>query len=257
MLESENPAFEQKKLFEKSNARSMRTFGEKIRNVEQKDIESIETPTESILHVARHLKRLSSEIKEKLIGKKTSDGEKEIIIDESYLERQLKSTGSKFNEKLGNPEALIGFAKNILREKVEKSEEIPWFNNAKTGEKRSDLEIKITDDQKKILGLDPEDKLGTLSVIEITPEIEDKIKKEQRGKGELKDQIIVNTIENITPPETDNLIISIKTPPRQEKPVFYTMYTGILAPSLPRKEEQIEEEFEYNKKWWDKHAFVK
>ncbi len=80
---------------------------------------------------------------------------------------------------------------------------------------------------------------------------------EQRGKGEAKDRIVVNVIEGLEPPTTDTLVIVLKMQPGSHQPEFYSTYTGINSPKLPRPDEQSPEELAYNREWWGRHAFVK
>ena len=107
------------------------------------------------------------------------------------------------------------------------------------------------------LGLEPDEAFGDQSLVEITPEIQDKVQRVQRGRGEAKDQITVNIIEGIKPPEADLIIVTLKKESKEAPPVVYTVFTGMRTPSLPRREEQSEEEFEYNREFWDRHAFIK
>lgn len=67
----------------------------------------------------------------------------------------------------------------------------------------------------------------------------------------------MNVVEGIDIPKTDNLIIEIRKETPDSPPVFYTVYTGILAPRLPRPSKQSSEELRYNQEWWERHAFIK
>ena len=107
------------------------------------------------------------------------------------------------------------------------------------------------------LGLLPGEMLGTGSVIPITPELASRVSKERRGKGEVRDQIVVNVINSMAPPETDQLIIAIKRPKSTGRIEFYSTYTGIDSANLPRPLEQNPDELAYNQAWWEAHAFVK
>ena len=234
----------------------IRIYGEKVRDVELSDIESMIVPQEAILHVTRHLNELTSDARLKLVGKQIEDEGTTIMIDEEFINKQLESAGSKFNNKISDPEIIIAICRDMIFEAID-SNNIAWMKNSQTGEMTARFQIEMEDKHKEMLGLNSEEMLGTASVIGITSEIQGQVERELRGKGEVKDQIEINVIRNIPVPETDNLIVVIKKEDELSEPYFYTTYTGVLAPSLPRPEEQSSDELEYNRDWWDGHAFIK
>lgn len=226
----------------------IRFFGEQKGSLTETEAEETTTTPDSILHITRHLKSVSPEAKKKLLA---------LDVTDDFIEAQLDSAGSKFHEKINDPYKLLEVCQKAVKDKLSGGEEIPWIYSKEADEFEAKIKVEVSPEQKQALGLNPDEYAGDVSVIEITPEIENQITKEQRGKGEKKDHIEVNVISGVDLPETDTLIISLKKKRQEDAPEFYTAYTGIIAPDLPRKEEQSEEEFEYNKQWWDQHAFIK
>ena len=227
----------------------VRFFGEIKELLSGSEVEKIQTTPASILHVSRHLKKLNPEARKKILS---FEG-----VTDDFITAQLQTVGSKFHEKIDDPYKLLKVCHQALRDKISGAEKIPWLYSKEVDEFEAIIKIELSPEQKQSLGLNPNEYAGDVSVIEITPEIENQITKEQRGKGEKKDHIEVNVISGVDLPETDTLIISLKKKNQDSPPELYTAYTGIIAPSLPRKEEQSEEEFSYNKSWWDNHAFIK
>ena len=226
----------------------VRFFGEIKEWLSKLEAKQIEATPASVLHIIRHLKSLSPEAKNKLLA---------LDVDEDFINAQLESIGSKFHKKINDPYQLLEVCQEVIQEKVNNGAEIPWIYSKEAGEFEAKIKIEFSTEQKQALGLDPDEYTGDISVVRITPEIENQVTKEQRGQGEEKDHIEINVISGIKPPETDTLIISLKKKGSEDLPQFYTVYTGILSPSLPRAEEQSEEEFKYNKSWWSSYAFIK
>ncbi|MBU1951585.1 hypothetical protein KJ733_01580 [Patescibacteria group bacterium] len=234
----------------------VRIYGERAQIVELSDVELLKIPQEAVLHVTRHLTELSGEVRERLIGTQIDDEGKTVIVDKEFISVQLESAGSKFNDKISDPEILIAVCREMMIEEVNAGQ-VSWIENSATGEMTAKFQAEPGDKYKEMLGLGSEEKLGTTSVVEITPNIQGQVEREPRGKGETKDQIEVNVVRGIPAPKTDNLIIVIKKQSKDSEPYFYTAYTGILAPSLPRPEKQSPDELKYNQEWWEKHAFVR
>ncbi|MFA5076495.1 MAG: hypothetical protein WC480_03720 [Patescibacteria group bacterium] len=234
----------------------VRFYGETAGNVEQRDINNLRLPTESTLHVARHLTNISPEAKAKLLGQTINDEGNEIVVDEKFITAQLEAAGSKFHPKINDPEALSLFCQEKLVEALENNQTIIWIKNQTTDEARANIQITVTAADKTRFGLAPEESFGTSSVIKITPDVANKVTQKMRGQGEAKDQVTINTIGDISAPQTNDLVITIIRKSGQT-PEFYTAYTGIIAPHLPRAETQSPEELQYNKDWWSQYAFVK
>jgi hypothetical protein len=234
----------------------VRMYGEPGGKVEQKDLETLRVSTGSLLHVTRHLTGMSPEARQRLVGKSHVDGGQERVIDDEFIDAQLASTGSKFNEKITDPQLMIDFCLRRYKEAIEAGDAGEWLKRSETGMVDTGIFIDVTPEQKVELGLGPEDHLGTSSVIEITPEVADKVRREIRGKGEVHDHIEVNVVGG-TPPVTDQMVIVLRRHLDSDVPEFFSAYSGILTPNMPRPDRQAGEELAHNKAWWDSHAFVK
>ncbi|MFA6392217.1 MAG: hypothetical protein WCW66_05760 [Patescibacteria group bacterium] len=234
----------------------VRVYGEHSGSLRVEELKQLEIKIENIMHIVRHFTGLSVESRSKLVGQELQNGEQRQIIDDTFVNAQLESTGSKFNDKLQDPDQIIQLCKDLIIHSVQSGKDVAWVKET-GGDFSAKLQVDVSAEMKKQIGLSVDDKLGTASVIPITPEIEEKVSKQQRGKGEAKDLVQINVIENIPTPQTDTLIIEIKKREENSAPYLYTAYTGTLAPSLPRPETQSAEELEYNQTWWNRHAFIK
>jgi hypothetical protein len=234
----------------------VRVYGERVGSVTVEELEKLEIHTENIMHLVRHLIGLSDDARSQLVGQELQDGEQSQTVDEAFINAQLESTGSKFNDKLQDPDQIIQLCKDIIIHSVQSGKDVAWVKES-GGDFSAKFQVEIPTEMKKQVGLSTDDKLGAASVIPITPEIESKVSKQQRGKGEVKDLVKINVVEGIPTPQTDTLIIEIKKHEENGAPYLYTAYTGMLAPSLPRPETQSAEELAYNQEWWDWHAFIK
>ncbi len=234
----------------------VRMYGEPGSKVEQEDLETLRVSTGSLLHVSRHLASMSLEARQRLIGRRHTDGDKELVIDDAFVDAQLASTGSKFNEKITDPQVMIDFCLRRYKEAIEAGNAGKWLKRPKTGMVDTGIFIEVTPEQKAELGLEPEDHIGTASLIQITPEIADRVRREIRGKGEVHDHIEVNVIDGEAP-LTDKMVIVLRRHPDSDAPEFFSAYTGIMSPNMPRPDLQDKDELAYNKAWWDRHAFVK
>lgn len=234
-----------------------RIYGEAIREVEPGDLDNFVITPESLLHIIRHLVGLSADMRTKLVGVEIQNGDEVMTVDDAFLNAQLSTTGSKFDAKLQDPEDMIKHAKEWVLDQLKNGKQVKWFKGWQKGQQIAKFFLALSAEQKAELGLDSEEKLGTSGVIPISSEIADQVKREMRGEGEESDRIIVNVIDGIPTPRTDSLMVWLKRKDGSDEVEFYTMYTGIMTPALPRKGEQPDDEFEYNKEWWGKHVFVK
>lgn len=201
---------------------------------------------QTILHLTRHLSKLSPESKQKILA--FSDME----VSEALLNNLLNTLGSKFHPKVNNPFLLADFCITIAENYLNKNA-LNW----KDGENKqyTEFEYLVTQKDKNQFGLSKEDSFGTGSVIEIPAEELPNVKKEIRGKGENVDQLEVNVLYGIPPQETDNLVITLgKT---DQGISLLSAYTGILAPPFPGKFNQTPEQEAQSKAFWSKHAFLK
>ncbi|MFA5107002.1 MAG: hypothetical protein WC497_01600 [Patescibacteria group bacterium] len=234
----------------------VRVFGEKAGRVEPREIDEIASRTDLLLHLTRHLASLSPEAKQRLCELRVRVGQEMRPVDDAYLAKQTETAGSKFHPAVDDPYKLIDFCVEKLRQMVSDESEIPWVR-LETGEWRATLQIPITPEDKAEFGIPSGESFGTASVVEITPELQARVEKEARGKGEAVDGITVNVIRGMPEPPSDNLIVVIRKRNEGEPAQLYTAYTGVPAPALPRPDKQSPEELSYNSEWWEKHAFIK
>ncbi|MFA6132329.1 MAG: hypothetical protein WC702_04725 [Patescibacteria group bacterium] len=234
----------------------IRQYGEKVGVFEQADLESIKITTESLIHIARHLVSLSREAQSRLIGQDFLDGSEHRTIDDDFLASQLATAGSKFNPTINNPEKIVSFCLEKIKT-ILATGQIPfWIKDPITGNMSVDFRVVVTPEDKDNFGIPVAEKLGTASLVKITPEIADRVSEEWRGAGQAVDRIKVNVVSGVEVPMTDNLIITVKKRP-DRPPVLYTAFTGIATALPPRPSEQSAEALEYNKKWWSDYAFIK
>lgn len=230
----------------------IRRYGEMSPVTEQEVAEFRRTP-ESYAHIIRHMRRLSGEAEKRALAYTIRDGEEIKPVTKELLRELLRTTNSKFNEKIDDPLAIISFAEEHVQEKVKKREKLLWQKTPRD-EYICRLVSYITPPEKAFFNLGPDESLGACHVLEITEEIAPQITRGIRGTGELRDQVPVNIIYD-TPPQSNTLIIILKKPDISAPATIYTAYTGIIAPPLPYHT-QIQEEFAYNQDWWEKHTFI-
>ncbi len=252
MTNRENAIESKDSFFEKDG---IRYYAKIEGEVESSEIEKLGIPITTLLHISRHLRSLSSEARQALLGRAIDEGETSMVTDE-FLDAELQSTGSKFSKKIQDPQQVAALCKELLLQKAERSE-LYWMKNSATGEKVAVTDAVVTNDQKQSLGLETDDHLGDSNVVEVTSELKDRVQQEQRGRGDERDRVVVNIITGVEIPLTDRLCIVVTQSAKSSTPILHTAFTGFPAPSLPREEEQGAEEYEYNKAWWDRHAFVK
>jgi hypothetical protein len=235
----------------------VRRYGRKVGEVAASELSAVEVPSKTLLHITRHLSTLAPEARARLRGLQVFEGEGAGEVDDEFIDAELASTGSKFHRKIDQPETISTFAIEQVLAAVQAGESVVWVRHPHTKEQEAIFSIEVTPQQKALLGLARDDRLGTLSLIPITPEIADNVHKEQRGTGEERDQIEINVVEGMTVPQTDQLIVSLMRSGTNDPVWLHTTFTGIHAPALPREHEQTLEEFDYNREWWDRHAFIK
>ncbi len=234
-----------------------RIYGKRIRDLEPSDLEQVEITPDALLHVTRHLVSLSSEARTHLLQLERTDETGAQAIDEGFVDAQLAAAGSKFHTAVQDPQAVIAWGLDRFARALRESRTLPWVESLTTGERSVALIITANEEDKRVLGIPPEEAMGNGSVIPITPDLAPRVVKEQRGKGEAKDRIVVNVVTGMEAPPTDQTIIVLKQVKGSDKVEFYTAYTGVSSPKLPRADEQLPDEFAYNQAWWDRHTFVK
>lgn len=238
--------------------RGVRVWGRRVRAIEVDDLKRAEVPLKTDLHIIRHLVAVSSEVRMRMNGARLieEDGE-DRSIDDAFLDAELATAGSKFNAVIRDPETVVQFARACAMARVEAGEAFFWIEHPKTKQQFARMAFSITEAEKMSLGISHGESLGTLSVIPLTPDLVSRVRKELRGGGEERDRIEVNMIEGVRPPLTDKLVLVLVRLSPDAPVEMYTIYTGILAPYLPRRGEQTDEEFTYNQAWWNEHVFVK
>lgn len=210
------------------------------------DFAGVQTTIDGILRVVRHMSVLSPEAREKLVMK--------FGISEGAIADRLRTYGSKLNPKLNDPEKIIDGMLQIAKQVVEIGTTIPWLRFT-TGKLRAWIPHTFTAEEKALFGLAPDEPVGTLSLIPITPELRSKITKELRGHTDVMDRMLVN-VAKVPPPPSDQMILILRKENESTLPEVRGIYTGIIAPALPNPIEQGPEELHYNIAWWEQHVFV-
>jgi hypothetical protein len=234
-----------------------RIYGTHVRDLEPKDLEHVEITPDALLHVTRHLVSLSPDARTHLVQLKRTDTAGTHAIDDGFLDAQLAAAGSKFHGTLQDPRAVIDWGLGRFAQALREGCTLPWVESLTTGERSVALVITATEDDKRTLGIPPGEAMGNGSVIPVTPELAPRVVKEQRGKGEAIDRIVVNVITGMDAPTTDQTIIVLKQVKGSDVVEFYTAFTGVSSPKLPRADEQLPDELAYNQAWWNRHTFVK
>jgi len=255
MLNKRDNKLRQEKTYIESEG--IRFYGELRRFLSAQEIERAVSSPESILHVTRHITCLSPNARKKILKLTIIDGGEKIKVNDAFIDAQLQSIGSKFNEKINDPFKLLENCRAIAMEQIKEEIEIPWIYNSRIDEAVAKIKVRLSDGQKQKLGILSSEFVGNLSVVKVTSEIRQHLQKEQRGKGEKKDRVKINVVEGIDKPLTNDIVIAFKKHGLHEQPEFYTVYTGILTALIPRQEEQSDEEFLYNTGWWENYTFIK
>ncbi len=230
----------------------IRRYGETT-PVNEQEIAHFHRTQASYIHIIRHMRGLSKEAEQLALTYTIQDGDETKPITKELLQDLLSTAGSKFHEHINDPLTIISFAEEHIQEKVKKREKLLWQKTPR-GDYVCRLVSYITGQEKEFFNLKPSEPLGTCHVVEISEDIKPEITKEIRGKGEKIDEIPVNVIRGV-PPQSNTLIIILKKPDITAPATIFTAYTGIIAPPLPYHT-QTEEEFDYNKEWWEKHTFI-
>jgi hypothetical protein len=99
------------------------------------------------------------------------------------------------------------------------------------------------------------DYIGTDSIVEINSLSEEQKKKVYKVKRESSSEYEVNAIDGVFPPKTKQLnVILIK---KDSIIRIVTIFPGVMAPPLPNKKFQTEEQYIETKSFWDRYAFLK
>lgn len=230
----------------------IRRYGETSPVTEQ-DVRVFRRTDESYAHIIRHMDSLSREAEKRILGKMIMDEGTAKVVDKELLKKLLDTAVSKFHKDIDDPLTIISFAEEHVQEKVKRRERILWQKTPR-GDYFCFLATYISPLEKSFFNLDPDEQLGLCHVVEITEENESRITQELLGTGEKRDQVMMNMLHD-TPPPSSTLIIVLHKPDMTTPATVYTCYTGIIAPPIPNQS-QTKEEFDYNRVWWDKHAFI-
>lgn len=229
-------------------------FGEVGEAVKPEEIENIKPTLDNELYILKHYNNISEEERERLLGKEAFVNGKKIVVDESFINGQLRTAGSKFNssiEAFSTPEKALELAKKYLLKKIEEGENLQWLIKGKARDLVTFIDI--NNEIKEAEGIPLDQKIGASPLVEITPELAENVASEMRGEN---DRYNVNKIKGMPAPEIDKLIIALRWYPGQDAPKFNSLYPGLVAPAFPNKERQTPEEAEFNQKFWDQHAFI-
>ena len=227
----------------------VRLYGEARGTVAAAELDHLEITSATILHITRHLAEVSPAVRARL--KELSSSEQ--LIDDAYIDTQLAVAGSKFHPQIQDPWQLIECMCSWLKTA---SAPVTWIYEASRQLKVAHYYLHISAEQKAVLGLAPEEYLGTLGVVLLTEENRPRVQQELRGKGEVADRIQVNVLREEPMAWTDHLCIDLGWKDGRDAPELGSTYTGIITPAFPAKGTQSDEQYAYTKDWWDHHAFL-
>lgn len=231
----------------------VRVYGDRCGEVSVAEVESIQATSRSEFHLARHYSSLPEEYIGALVGQEfeyfdyRKQAYKKKTITSEDVEAAFGTQGSKFFPDmpgLETPARLIEFIKAEAAQKAAAGG-LEWFTS-KGPYKKAIFTIECDQD------------VGTLGVVKLSDlkgEQKDKVERQPRGKlaGE---EFMVNVVKDMEPPTTGKIVVEIRSYDRDEGAVeVATAYSGIVAPSFPR-DEQDEEQREYCERFWSEHAFV-
>lgn len=223
----------------------MRFFGREGERIAVEDAERVVCTPQGALHIARHFRRLSDSARAFLRGEH---------VDDTFLNDQLKSYGSKFHPALDDPRRVIELAHRLLRSTAQ-SKNLRWIARPDGG-RMFRKSFFVSAQEKEQLGMPPGEALGTCGIIKLTPTLYEQLRKELRGARELADRVTVNVVKDVKQSPQDDLVVGLRWRPEASAPEFVTIFTGIVAPDLPWPENQSPEEEAYNRAWWNDHAFI-
>ena len=181
--------------------------------------------------------------------------QRETLIDDNYLDNQIKTPGSKFNPEqklLSDPLVIYNIVTNYLSEMAD----LKQFPCVKNGKKTMcTFEINFTPELKTKYGLDADKSMGFANVIKIKEEDKDKVYQKPRGQEEM-DKYSINLMKVAELPATDKLIVVVAKFDDKPNYQMFGAWTGVIAPPIPNLKYQSKEEFDYNGKFWSEHVFL-
>lgn len=228
-------------------------FGQKGIRVSVEEIQAIVPTIDSEGYLLKHFSALPLSERELLLGKKITLRGAEVVITDQFINEQLAAAGSCFDGRvltLASPRLLLAFVKRRLLKLVEERE-YHWIQREYCEDCTASLIV--TDAIKMEEGIPLDRPIGVASVVEITPEIADKVFTDQRGAH---DQYAVKKIRGIPKPRLNTLIIALRWYSNQPAPQFLTVYVGRVAPPFPDPARQKLEEVAYNMEFWNNHCFI-
>ena len=231
---------------------NVRIYGTILRHVLIEEIAAIIPTPSSELHLLRHYTTVPSDYIDSLTGKRYEyfDTDKkqliEKVIDEATIKAALQTKGSKFYSNLGEfsmstPRELIAVVLTEA-EKQAKSQQFQWIDCGFT----ISTFLNITFDQ-------PVGTSGLVDLRKINREAF-QITQESRGEGD-QDKVVVNIIHGFDPEPTNKVAAQIGYYKERPVPSVMTAFPGNFAPDYPFAGQSIEE-YQYNKEFWDSHAFI-
>jgi hypothetical protein len=210
------------------------------------EIDQIDHRDIFVRHVTRHLAQLSENSKRFLT---------DLGVDRSEMQAMTETHGSKFNRSIQDPRTIIDFAKSKLSKIIERTK-VDWVLAFNGTREVAQLILAADINDKKSLGLNEKEKLGTSTVVEITDENKHLVRKEVRGRSEDKDGIMINVIRGLPIPTTDQLVINLLRSPDSKQLTNFSAYTGTIAEPLPDPDSLSANELEKSMRFWNTHAFL-
>lgn len=238
----------------------VKIFATRQRNVVSADARIISIPPERELPLLRHFSALDKDTEDEFLGVSRSFLHPRLTVTKEQLENFLHTAGSKFNPRLNDFDTVISKLLSFLEMALEKNIAVPWIEyNSDPGRWHAEIAFMVSLEQKSLLGLTAQDSVGTQGGMLITDDLKPFIHQEPRGSGDPADRMIMNIIQGVVPPQTDIVTVNLLYEPEIFKTTLLSLYTsdGRFSPPFPNAAQQCAEEYNYNKTWWDRHAFFR
>lgn len=200
------------------------------------EIDQISSPPDSILHLLRHLVQVPDSWSQQMIAGGVTTLE--------FIQEQIRMPGSKWNVQAGllTPEDVILFSQNLLREN---KQGLRWVGRGQIN--FCYLAHQMTVEEKaKLLGCSvPMGKKGIVFLQEIPKGLQ---VTQHFNRGGNINVVVMALLD------TDEVVITLA---RRNTGIIqiYSAFPGILTPPVPRQGQE-EDEFKYNKQFWQKYALI-
>lgn len=254
MKESSGELAGNEQVSQSTEINGVKFFGKVEGPVKPDEVEKVQINFGNEVYLLKHFSKLSDQDTQKYIGQTTRVWGKETVIDQDFIDKQLKASGSKFNQEIpifSSPDKAFGFVKKHLIQALNSGMNVNWIKKDKF--KDCSIQFDITKEDKALENIPSDASIGTCPLIEITPEIQANLVQESRSGLE---SFVVNKVKGLPVPSIDSIVVALRWFDNNDMPQINTFYPGVISPAFPDSNRQNSEEFAANKVYWDKHAFI-